>query len=154
MTTSYMAAIKKLEQLAAAGEATRAEVLQLEVQYQQAVARLADAKALYYSAWRRLAAVVGDETMTEQVVEGSLDAISDPLDFNNSLAELVQFSPELKVANSKIRQAQAILEREIARAQPVTQTQWTVGRDSVTNDFYTGVQYLSLIHISEPTRPY
>ena len=141
MTTSYMAAIKKLEQLAAAGEATRAEVLQLEVQYQQAVARLADAKALYYSAWRRLAAVVGDETMTEQVVEGSLDAISDPLDFNNSLAELVQFSPELKVANSKIRQAQAILEREIARAQPVTQTQWTVGRDSVTNDFYTGVQY-------------
>ena len=141
LTTSYLAAIKKLERLASAGEATRADVLQLEVQYQQASSRLGNATALYYSAWRRLAAVVGDETMTDQEVEGSLDVISDPLDFNATLAELVQFSPEIEVANSNIRQAKAILQREIERAKPVTQTQWTVGRDSTTDDFYTGVQY-------------
>ena len=141
LTTSYLAAIQKLEKLAKVGEATRTDVLQLEVQYQQAVARLGNSTALYYSAWRRLAALIGDETMTEQDIDGSLDVISAPLDFNVMLAELVQFSPEIEVANSNIRQAKAILEREIARAKPITQTQWTVGRDSVTDDFFTGVQY-------------
>ena len=141
LTESYLAAIQQVQRMVEAGESTQAEVLQLEVQYQQAAARQSNAKALYYSAWRQLAAVVGDETMVAQTVEGSLDAISAPLDFNDTLAKLVQSSPEIAVANANIQKAKAVLDREVATSLPVTQTQWTVGRDSVTNDFYTGVQY-------------
>lgn len=140
LADSYSTAIQTMQNMFAAGEITRSDILQVEIQYQQAVASRSDADAMFYSSWRELAAVIGDTTLAAEKVEGTLDSLSDELDFNTVLADYVERSPELKTANAKINQAQAILQREQANSMPNTQTQWRIGRDSGSEDVYAGFQ--------------
>ena len=140
LAKSYQAAIDKMELMVSAGELTRSAVLRIEVQYQKSLADKVDADAMYIASWRAMAAVIGDTTLTAQPVEGSLDLFSDPIDFNTALADLVERSPELQFATASVNQAQAVLQREQANTIRNTQTQFTIGRDSASEDVFTGFQ--------------
>jgi cobalt-zinc-cadmium efflux system outer membrane protein len=140
LAESYRAAINQLQSLFEAGEATRADILQVEIQFQQAVTSQTDSNAAFFAAWRTLAAVIGDTNMSAEKVDGTLDLLAQQLDFNTVLADLVQRSPELQLAVARIQQAEAVLDRERNGALRNTQTQWTLGRDSTSEDVYAGFQ--------------
>lgn len=140
LAESYKHAIDKMEALFKGGEVTRSDILQVEVQYQQALTGQTDANATFMAAWRQLASITGDTSLMPGKVEGNLDLLANQLDFNLVLADLVERSPELQLAVSQIRQAEAVLIRERSAVLRNTQTQWTVGRDSATEDVFAGFQ--------------
>lgn len=140
LAESYRSAIDQMQSLFQAGEITRSAILQVEVQFQQAINSQNDSQAAFMSAWRQLAAVTGDMTLTAQNVEGDLDLLAEQMDFNIVLADVIQRSPELQLAVAQIRQAEAVVRREKNAALPETQAQWTLGRDSATEDVFAGFQ--------------
>lgn len=140
LAQSYQTAIDQMQALFRAGEVTRSDILQVEVQYQQALTGQTDANATFMAAWRQLASITGDTSLTPGKVDGNLDLLANQLDFNVVLADLVQRSPELQLAVAQIRQAESVLIRERTAVLRNTQTQWTVGRDSSSEDVFAGFQ--------------
>lgn len=140
LVNSYQLALDRMQGLLVAGEIPQSDILQVEIQQQMAATSLSDAQAALASAWRSLVALTGDTSLAMENVQGDLDQLAEPLDFNEVLADLCQRSPEVNVATAQIRQAQAVLQREQANAMQSTQTQWSVGRDSASDHVFAGLQ--------------
>jgi cobalt-zinc-cadmium efflux system outer membrane protein len=98
-------------------EATRPDVLQaqLEVENSQVLAR--NARNRHDSAWRGLAAVVGDPHLPPKPLAGDAYAPPREIDFHEALVRLQGSSPEIASAMTDITRARAALER--ARVEPV-----------------------------------
>ena len=140
LAESYKSAIDQMQAAFQAGEAARSDILQVEIQFQQAVTSQTDSNAAFFAAWRKLAVVMGDTSISAEKVDGNLDLLAQPLEYNSVLSDLIKRSPELQLAIARIRQAEAVVERERNGALRETQTQWTLGRDSATEDVFAGFQ--------------
>jgi len=106
-----------VDALVTAEEATRADVLQaqLEIENSQVLAR--NARNRHEAAWRELSAVVGQAELPEQALDGDGYAPPRDFDFRDVLSRLQSTSPEVAVAMSEISRARAMFER--ARVEPI-----------------------------------
>jgi len=95
-------------QLGNVGQADRPDILQAEVEQQQANVSLRIAQQNLQAYWRMLAAVVGKPGLTVARLEGDLDAIPD-LNYEEWLATTLRDSPEVKLAQQASERAEASL---------------------------------------------
>ncbi len=95
-------------QLANVGQADRPDVLQAEVEQQQANVSLRIAQQNLRSSWRTLAAVVGKPDLPLALLQGDLEAIPD-LSYDQWLATTLRESPEVKLADQGVERAEASL---------------------------------------------
>jgi cobalt-zinc-cadmium efflux system outer membrane protein len=95
-------------QLGNVGQADQPDILQAEVEQQQANVSLRIAQQNLQGSWRMLAAVVGKHGLTVTRLEGDLDAIPD-LNYEEWLATTLRESPEVKLAQQASERAEASL---------------------------------------------
>jgi len=93
------------------GQADQPDLLQAEIEAQQAQLALAAAHANLDRAWRQLATVVGTPTLQRHALTGKLDEALPELDCNQALVTLLEDSPDLKVAKAGVQRAEAALKR-------------------------------------------
>ena len=101
-------ATQTAHQLANVGQADQPDVLQAEVEQQQASVSLRIAQQNLRSSWRTLAAVVGKTDLPLTHLQGDLETIPD-LNYDQWLATTLRESPEVKLANQDLERAQASL---------------------------------------------
>jgi len=95
-------------QLGNVGQADRPDILQAEVEQQQAVVSLRIAQQQLLASWRTLAAVVGKPDLPFARLEGDLDALPD-LNYEEWVATSLRDSPAVKLAQQAGERAEASL---------------------------------------------
>ena len=109
-------------QLGNVGQADRPDILQAEVEQQQANVNAGIAQRNLQASWRMLAAVIGKPDLPLARLDGDLDAIPD-LNYEESVAATLRDSPEVKLAQQAVERAQASLVQ--ARKAPIPDLQLT-----------------------------
>lgn len=109
-------------QLGNVGQADRPDILQAEVELQQAQVGLRIAERNLQAIWRMLAAVVGKPDLPFPQLNGDLEAIPD-LDYHEWVATTLRESPEVKLAQQVVERAEASLIQ--ARKVPIPDLQVT-----------------------------
>ena len=109
--------VQTVETLFRAKEANRADVLQSQLEVENARILARNARNRHTSAWQGLTAVVGNPNLPPQPLAG--DAFSQPadIDFQETLRHIQTTSPEVAAAAMEIERARASLNR--ARVEPV-----------------------------------
>lgn len=110
-------AVDIAKQLLAAEEVAKTDLLQAEVEKQQAELQLANAQYTLQSAWSQLSAVVG-QPIPLQPLAGDFFAPTDTFDFDQTLAWFCAQSPDVLAANARIYQARNYLQRQIVEPRP------------------------------------
>ena len=95
-------------QLGNVGQADRPDILQSEVEQQQANVSVRIAQQNLQASWRMLSAVAGQPGLTPSRLEGDLDALPD-LNYEEWLATTLRESPEVKLAQQSSERAEASL---------------------------------------------
>lgn len=109
-------------QLRNVGQADRPDILQAEVEQQQANVSLRVAQQNLQATWRMLAAIVGKPDLALTRLDGDLDAIPD-LNYEEWVANTLRESPEVKLAQQAVERAEASLVQ--ARKAPIPDLQVT-----------------------------
>jgi outer membrane protein, heavy metal efflux system len=115
-------AVETTGQLGNIGQASQPDILQAEVEQQQAGVGLRVAQQNLQASWRILGAVVGKPGLPITTLEGDLEAIPD-LSYEESLATALRESPEMKLAQQEVERAEASLVE--ARKAPIPDLQLT-----------------------------
>jgi cobalt-zinc-cadmium efflux system outer membrane protein len=95
-------------QLGNVGQADRPDILQAEVEQQQAAVSFRVAEQNLQAAWRLLAAVTGKPNLPVTRLDGDLEAIPD-LNYEEWLAMTLRESPEIRLAQQAIERGEASL---------------------------------------------
>jgi len=101
-------ATRTSHQLANVGQADRPDVLQAEVEQQQATLTARIAEQNLRASWRALAAVVGRPGLPQTRLAGDLDAVPD-LNYEEWLSTTLRESPEIKLAQQNMDRSDASL---------------------------------------------
>jgi cobalt-zinc-cadmium efflux system outer membrane protein len=109
-------------QLGNVGQADRPDILQAEVEQQQAIVSLRVAQQNLQASWRILTAVAGKPGMPMANLEGDLEAIPD-LNYEEWLTTALRESPEIKLAQQAVARAEASLVQ--AKKAPIPDLQLT-----------------------------
>lgn len=109
--------VKAAEALLKAKEATRADVLQAQLEMENARILSQNARNRHTAAWQELASVVGNPALSPRPLEGDPFSLAVQYDFDESLESILSSSPEIASAALQIDRARALLER--ARAEPI-----------------------------------
>jgi cobalt-zinc-cadmium efflux system outer membrane protein len=109
-------------QLGNVGQADLPDILQAEVEQQQANVSLRIAQQNLEASWRMLAVVVGKPGLPPARLEGDLEGVPD-LNFDESVATTLRESPEVKLAQQSVNRAEALLVQ--ARKAPIPDLQLT-----------------------------
>lgn len=111
LATLTQEAVGVSQQLFNVGQADQPDLLQAEVEAQQAQLDLGAARYELERTWRELAAVAGNPDLKQQPLAGKLDEALPELDWDKSLATLFEESPERKAAQVGVQRAEAALKR-------------------------------------------
>jgi cobalt-zinc-cadmium efflux system outer membrane protein len=103
-------------ELANIGQSDRPDVLQAEVEQQQAAMNLRIARQNLTASWRTLAAVAGKPDLPLSELDGDLEAIPD-LEYDQWLANTLRDSREIQLAAQNVEHAEARLAQ--ARKAPI-----------------------------------
>jgi outer membrane protein, heavy metal efflux system len=114
--------VQTSHQLQNVGQADRPDILQAEVEEQQANLNLHVAQKNQQACWRVLAAVIGKPAMPVPNLGGDLEAIPE-LSYDESLVAAINESPEVKLTEQEIERAEALLNQ--ARKAPIPDLQVT-----------------------------
>jgi len=109
-------------QLGNIGQADRPDILQAEVEQQQAAMTLRIAQQSLLASWRMLAAVAGKPGLPPSRLQGDLEAVPD-LNYEEWVATTLGQSPEIKLAQQAVERAEASL--VYARKAPIPDLQVT-----------------------------
>jgi cobalt-zinc-cadmium efflux system outer membrane protein len=109
-------------QLGNIGQADRPDILQAELEQQQANVSVRVAQRNLEASWRMLAAVVGKPDLPVTRLKGDLEAIPD-LDFDEWAATTLRESPEVKLVQKAVERAEASLVQ--AKKAPIPDLQVT-----------------------------
>src|SRR6202163_4325351 len=104
-------AVETTHQLVNVGQADAPDVLESEVEAQQAQLAVIMAKENQQRVWRALAAVVGNPRLTLMQLEGKLEDIP-PVNAEDLVEKIVNESPAVKIAELGVKRAEAALARE------------------------------------------
>jgi outer membrane protein, heavy metal efflux system len=109
-------------QLGNVGQADRPDILQAEVEQQQANISLRAAQQNLQAEWRLLAAVIGKPDLALAPLDGDLDAIPD-LNYEEWVGATLRDSPEVKLAQQAVERGEASLAQ--AKKAPIPDLQVT-----------------------------
>jgi cobalt-zinc-cadmium efflux system outer membrane protein len=109
------------------GQANRAEVLQAEIQVNDARIALRTVENRFPALWQYLTALVGAPDLPPAALQGQLEPHGPPLDWECCLNRLLQESPELQAAQAHVVYDQITLRREQVEPIPNIQLQGGAG---------------------------
>ncbi len=101
-------AVRTSHQLANVGQADRPDILQAEVEEQQAILGLHVAEQNVRASWRMLAAVIGKPDLPQTRVAGDMEAVPD-LNYDEWLSATLRESPEMTLAQQRVDLTEASL---------------------------------------------
>jgi cobalt-zinc-cadmium efflux system outer membrane protein len=104
-------AVETSHQLANVGQADAPDVLESEVEGQQAQLAVAMAEQNQQRVWKALAAVVGNPRLPLMKLEGQLED-TPPVNAEELVEKIVNESPAVKIAQLSVKRAEAALARE------------------------------------------
>jgi outer membrane protein, heavy metal efflux system len=99
-------AVRTSHQLANVGQSDRPDVLQAEVEEQQAILGLHVAEQNVRASWRTLAAVIGKPELPQTRVAGDMEVVPD-LSYDESLGATLRESPRITLAQQRVDLAEA-----------------------------------------------
>jgi cobalt-zinc-cadmium efflux system outer membrane protein len=99
-----------------AGEGTLADVLQTQIELSQVRLQASNAAHTNRAVWKRLGAAIGRTELEPRILHGNLDFRPNERDELAALAQAIDQSPEMRLAEAGIRRAEAAAAR--ARAEP------------------------------------
>jgi len=122
--TAQLAAdfLQTTRQLANVGQADRPDILQAEVEWQQARVGASIAHQSLQAAWRVLATLIGKPGMAVERLAGNLDAYPE-LNYDEQLAMALRDSPEIAVARKTVERQDATL--TVERKAPIPDLQFS-----------------------------
>src|SRR5205807_10341296 len=103
-------AVETSHQLANVGQADAPDVLESEVEAQQAQRAVTMAEQNQHRVWKALAAVVGNPRLPLMQVEGKLEDIP-PVNADEVVEKIVNESPAVRIAELGVKRAEAALAR-------------------------------------------
>jgi cobalt-zinc-cadmium efflux system outer membrane protein len=130
-------AVETSHQLGNVGQADRPDVLQAEVEAEQAGLALDSAKQDYLSLWQTLAATTGNPGLAQARVEGNLEDIPQ-LDQQEWLTKVLIGSPQVRYAQQETDRAQAALRASKKVPIPDIQISANVSQDNEPLDSTLG----------------
>jgi outer membrane protein, heavy metal efflux system len=113
-------AVETSHQLANVGQADAPDVLESEVEAQQAQLAVTMAEQNQYRVWKELAAVVGNPRLPLMQLEGKLED-TPPVNTDDLVEKIVNESPAVKIAELGVKRAEAALAR--AKREPIPDLQ-------------------------------
>ena len=119
-------AVETSHQLANVGQADAPDVLESEVEAQQAQLAVTMAEQNQRRVWKALAAVVGNPSLPLMKLEGMLEDIS-PVNAEELVEKIVNESPAVKIAELGVKRAEAALAWE--KRQPIPDLQLRGGME-------------------------
>ena len=108
---------QSVDALFRAREVGRVDVLQAQLEGEQAQILLQDARNRYDAAWRSLAAILGNPAFPPQTLFGDPSGPPRGIEFEETLARLQAQSPEIGAAVAELERARLAINR--ARVQPI-----------------------------------
>ena len=125
--------------LLGAGQGTKQDVLQAEIELEQVRILTENAVNNYQAAWRQLAAIVGVRDLAQAPLEGDLEEGIPELTGEQALSRILALSPEFRVAELGVLRAQAAVAR--ARVEPIPNVSLEAGAqyDYASRDTIVGV---------------
>lgn len=105
------------ERLHKAGETSRVDLRQAEIEVFGAENNQNDARTRHFAAWQSLRAVLGMPGLGMTALQGDLEALPEELTWDAALGRLWATSPELATAAAEVERARAALVR--ARREPI-----------------------------------
>lgn len=109
--------VTQAQQLLKAREVSDLDVLQFEVERDRTEAELRAAENTLQANFRRLAASIGQPTLTQVPIEGRLDTYLPDYDLDAAIQYLVAVHPDLQAAALGVERARLVLER--ASVEPI-----------------------------------
>ena len=119
-------------QLFKAGEGTRPDVLQAEIEVEQAQILVNNARNQYVASWKQLTAVMAVPSLDPVPVSGSLDGPAPAFLWDDTLEWLLGNSPEMQIAMTSVSRAQWAINRARAEPIPNLNIQASIQRDNGT----------------------
>lgn len=108
---------RSVDALFQAKEVGQADVLQAQLEIENARVLAENAKHRRDAAWRSLSAVIGEPELRSQPVVGDAVAPAKKFTFEETMNRLLQSSPEVAAAAMEVERARATVERE--RVEPI-----------------------------------
>lgn len=109
---------RTVDELFRAEEVSRADVLQAQLEVENARLISQNARNRHRAAWQELSAVVGDPSLAPQDLAGDPLASSPVIDYQAALSRILSSSPEIAAAMIEIERSNVALQR--ARVEPVS----------------------------------
>jgi len=123
------------------GEASKLDELQARGEQQRAAVVVAQAGNAVEAAWRRMRAVVGTPSLSQQSLTGNIEQHQLPdVSFDELLARLQSTSPQIRLAEARINRAQAAVARAEVEPIPNLTLQNTIQYDASTRFTVVGIQ--------------
>ncbi|QDV75383.1 TolC family protein [Botrimarina mediterranea] len=108
---------KTVDALFRSKEVGRVDMLQAQLESEQAQIALQSARNRHEAAWRSLAAVIGDPTFSIRPLSGDPAAPAKEIEFDIALSRLRRSSPEVSAAVAELDRARFAVDR--ARVEPI-----------------------------------
>jgi outer membrane protein, heavy metal efflux system len=131
---------KIAEQLFKAKQASKADVLQAQIDLNHVRIIQQNAQIAYAAYWRRLTAVLGRPRMSRQTLAGTLSGDVPSWEWEPAWEKLVGSSPQLQAARSRVQRARMEIQRQEAQPIPNLNTQLAVQQDANSGYTIAGVQ--------------
>ena len=121
-------------------EGSKIDVLQAKVQKNEIDLANQQAQIAFTAAWKTLTALAGTSSMPPTRLAGELPESGETLDWNSVATTILNASPELQAAQTRVRQARVFLERQGVQAIPNLTMQMAAGVDKGTNSGMINLQ--------------
>lgn len=116
-----------------AKEVSRIDLLQAQVELNSARIQLRNSQNRYAGSWRQLMAVAGTPDRPTTRLVDTLNQTPPPLDWDDTLARLIETSPQVAAAAARVEQANWQLRRERATPIPNLNVQASVAHEDTAN---------------------
>ena len=126
--------LRAAEQLYAAKEVSRVDVLEARIEADSTRLRLQSARNRSQAVWRRLAAVLGRPDLETAPLTGNLEEQVPRFVWDDVLQRLLDESPEVAEARAGVERARNVLARQCAQRIPNVSVQTGVQHDNESGD--------------------
>ncbi|MEZ6045899.1 MAG: TolC family protein [Planctomycetaceae bacterium] len=140
MRQNAESSLESVKERIQAGESSRIDLLQANVELQNTLIMNRNAQAEYDAAWNRMRSVIGWSGLRPQPLVPQADLKTPKLDWEQTRDRLLEMSPQVKEAQARAAAALAKYNREVAEPIPNVTVQAGVGYDDGTDDTFGRVQ--------------
>lgn len=132
--------VQSTETLLKAGRVNENNLLQAQLESDNAHILRDNARNLYHESWRRLRAIIGDPGLPIQSAEGNLAEKAEEFDWEQSLQHLLDKHPKITMAQIEIDRAYVALQRACRERYPNIDVMLSVRHHNVTSDDVANIQ--------------